>query len=57
MKIGIDWNQASTWRGIVMAIAGMAALILYFRGNLDAAQGVIAGGISITGALGFGIKD
>ena len=57
MKIAIDWSETSTKRGLIFAIAGIASLILFFKGDTDAAQGVIAGSATIVGLLGFAVKD
>lgn len=57
MKIAIDWSETSTKRGLIFAIAGIASLILFFKGDTEAAQGVIAGAATIVGLLGFAVKD
>jgi hypothetical protein len=57
MKLGIDWKDPATWRGLIMGVSGVSSLMLFFLGEIDAAQGVVASGITISGALGFGVKN
>lgn len=57
VKIEVDWKQASTKRGLIFMIAGIASLVLYFKGDTEAAQSVIAGSATLVGLMGFAVKD
>jgi len=55
MKFGIDWSQASTKRGAVLSVFGMAGIVGYFTGHDPAI--IIAAGVTFAGGLGLAVKD
>ena len=55
MKFGVDWNQASTIRGIVWAITAIVGGIMVWQGkSVDQLLVLTAG---VTGGLGLVLKD
>ncbi|WP_155931056.1 hypothetical protein [Methylomonas sp. 11b] len=55
MKLGIDWSQNSTKRGVVWLIAGIIG-IYYSWGTHDVNQ-LLSVASAVAGGLGVGVKD
>lgn len=55
MKFGIDWSQASTKRGAMWVIVGLIGTVGWWFGK--DVTGIILLGSTISGAMGFAIKD
>lgn len=54
-KIGIDFKQTSTKRGLVRLIVFTVGLVMAWQGK-DVSQ-LLLFGVGINGALGFAVKD
>lgn len=57
MRWGVDWSQASTWRGAIWSVAGVFSLGLIAAGRAEAAPVVIAIAEGVAGGLGVALKD
>jgi len=57
MKLGINWNEASTQRGAVWVIAALVMLGSLMMGKPDYISYVITGASAVAGGLGVVIKD
>jgi hypothetical protein len=55
MKLGIDWSQASTKRGLVWVATAIVGAIGWFYGK-DVSQ-IILLGTAVAGGIGVAIKD
>jgi hypothetical protein len=55
MKLGIDWSQASTIRGIVWTITAVVGGVMIWQGKSVDQLLILATGVS--GALGVTLKD
>jgi len=57
MKIGIDWTQSSTWRGLFWLIGGIIALLFLSLGSPEKAGQSVSIIMMVAGGLGVAIKD
>lgn len=57
MKLGTDFKQPSTVRGLVWGIGGVVAGILIVIGETDKAQAIGALTATVAGGLGVLTKD
>lgn len=55
--MNIDFNQASTKRGLVWLLVGIAGLLMLFTGHKDDIQTLILLGGSVAGGIGVALKD
>jgi hypothetical protein len=56
MKLKVDIEQPSTWRGFVYLVTGVGSL-LGLTVSTELAFGIIGVGLSIAGAIGFSVPD
>ena len=56
MKLRIDIEQPSTWRGFVYLVTGIGSL-LGLTISTELSFGIIGVGLSIAGAIGFSVPD
>lgn len=56
MKMGVDLKQKSTKIGIIIFVAGISSLILFFKGDAEGANGIISGAVALSGLCGVVIK-
>lgn len=55
MKLGIDWSQASTKRGLIWMIGSVTSLVFYWYGKDPLPVIAVTG--SLAGGLGLVAKD
>jgi hypothetical protein len=55
MKLGIDWTQSSTVRGLIWVVAAVTALVFYWFGKDPLPVMAVGGGLA--GGLGVALKD
>jgi len=57
MKIGIDWNETSTIRGLIWGVGGLISLLLLVLNTQEKALTAISITASIVGGVGVAVKD
>ena len=55
MKLGINWGQASTQRGLIWVVTALAGAVLLYQGKPIDQLLLLAGGVA--GGLGLLVKD